>query len=142
MVEVPSIERVKEKWERKATAATEDYRVGVESPRTDWKTATLNAVDTWVQGVQNAINNDLFRKGVEAVTTEDWKKAALELGVRRYADGVRASVDKYAKKMAKVLAILKEVTLPPRGPRGDTKNLDRVRVIMETLHKAKIEGRI
>lgn len=142
MVEVPSVDRVKDKWVRKASAATDDYRAGVENPRRDWKQATLSAVDAWSQGVQNAINNGLFEKGVNAVSTEDWKKQALELGVRRYADGVRASADKYAKKMSKVLAILKEVSLPPRKARGDPANLDRVRVIMEALHKAKIEGSI
>ena len=142
MVVVPSPDKVVDKWQRKASAATEDYRAGVETPRRSWKEAVLAAADAYYAALQNVINQDLWRKALAGISEDEWKRKAIELGVRRYADGVRANADKYAKKMSKVLAILKELTLPPRGPRGDPKNLDRVRVIMEALHKAKIEGRI
>ena len=142
MVSVPDVSRVVDKWLRKAGAASEDYRQGVENPRADWKQATLAAKDAYYQALQNVIANRTWEKGVQAVNTELWKKMALELGVRRYTEGVRASAEKYQQKMAKVLAILRELTLPPRGPKGDPKNLERVRVIVEALHKAKVEGRI
>lgn len=142
MVYVPDPNRVADKWKRKASASVEDYRQGVENPRVDWKTATLNASDVWKEAVMQAAQLDLFRKGVNRVSTEEWKKKASELGSRRYAEGVQANADKYAQRIAKVLAILKEITLPPRGPRGDPKNIERVRVIAEALHQAKVEGKI
>ena len=84
----------------------------------------------------------MFRKGVNRVSTEDWKKMAVEVGANRYAEGVRAKAEKYAQRIAKVLAILKEIQLPPRGPRGDPRNYERVKAIGQALHQAKVEGKI
>ena len=142
MVKVPDISRVADKWERKASAAVADYEEGVKNPREDWKSATLAAKDAYYAALQQIIANKTWEKGVARVDTSYWQKMCLEKGRARYSEGIRLGKSKYIERMGKVLDILKGITLPPRKPRGDPANLERVRIIMDTLHKAKVEGRI
>jgi len=142
MVKVPPVERVVDKWLRKASAAGPDYEAGVQAPKEDWQKAALAAKDTYYAALDAIKANRTWEKGVAATPTDFWKKMCLEKGVRRYTEGIRVGQDKYAAKISKVLSILAGITLPPRGPKGDPRNYDRVRVIGDALHRAKIEGRI
>ena len=142
MVKTKPLEYVVGKWQKRVEVATPDYEFGIKHPREDWASATKAAESAWREGVQKAIAEGRFVKGVEAAGTKKWQEKALTLGVRRYPEGVRAALNDYKAKMAKVLEILAGIELPPRGPRGDPKNIERVRIIAEVLHRAKIEGRI
>ena len=137
MVKVPPIERVKRKWVERASVAEDDYRYGIETSE-DWQAATLNATSRWEQGIQQAIREKRFESGVRRVTTDEWRRKALEVGARRFAEGVRAAEEEYAKAMSEVLRVIEGLTLPERGPRGDPKNIERVKVIADALHKWRI----
>lgn len=140
MVNTKPANVVVEKWLRKATAASEDYKMGVENPRRDWQSAALAAAEVWKTAIQQAAAKGLWEKGIQSVSTEEWKRKAVEVGAARYSGGVSAAKDAYAKKIAKVLEILKAVDLPPRGPRGDPRNYERVKAIGDALHAAKEAG--
>jgi len=135
MVKTKPAELVAKKWVDRASVASDDYRYGIENPREDWQRATEAAFDRWTKGVQQAIANKSFVGGVRKAGTEKWRRKALEVGADRYASGVRAAKDEYASKIAEVLNVISGITLPERGPRGDPKNIERVRVIADTLHK-------
>ena len=137
VVKVPPIDRVKKKWEERAGMAEDDYRYGIQNSE-DWQSKTLNAAKNWEAGIQQAIREKRFETGVSRVTTEEWRRKAIEKGARRFVEGVRTAVEDYGKAMGEVLRVLEGITLPERGPRGDPKNIDRVRVIAETLHKWRV----
>jgi len=136
-IPVRPLDQVISKWKTKATAATTDYTAGVQAPRYDWQAQTIAAKDAWKAGVTDAAGRGAFEKGVSKVSTAFWQKRALELGSARYADGVGKSVDIYKGKFAPFYEALSKIDLPPRGARGDPKNLERVRTIMDTLRKVK-----
>lgn len=138
MVKTKPVEIVKKKWEARASIATPDYEFGVKNPRRDWAEAATAAEETWEAAIQEAIRDKRFAGGVKAVGTEKWQKKALEVGKDRYAPGVRAAVDDYSKAMSEVLSVIEGVTLPPKGPRGDPKNYERVKAIGDALHKYAI----
>ena len=139
MVKVKPLEEIKKKWTDVTPGRAPYYEAGIRTPREDWATRTAEAADAWASGVQEAITQGRFAKGVKKAGTEKWQKKALAVGVRRWPEGVRAAADDYANGFQPYHEALSRLVLPPRGARGDPKNLERVRAIMEALHKKRLE---
>lgn len=137
---VMPIEQIARKWKRRAGAAVGDFEQGVRNPRRPWQEATLAAASAYADGVQAAIANDQFSKGVSATSNSDWLERATTLGPARYGQGVAASDIRYRNKFRPFRDAIAAIELPPRGPRGSTQNYDRVRLIGETLHNLRVGG--
>lgn len=133
-----SIKDVSEKWGRVTPQRTEDYAKGVASPLRDWGTNTKAAEANYGAGVQAAIAEKRFGKGVDKAGTLKWKKGAVEKGTVRFGPGVQAAQPDYEKGMGPVLDTIGKVTLPPRFPSGDPRNMARVASIATALHNLKI----
>jgi len=131
------LDKIVEKWRSRATAATSDFAAGVETPRNPWSKGALAASETWKSAVTEAAARDAYRKGVSARTDEFWKTRTLTVGAARYSDGVSKSVDIYKGNWSAYYDVLSKLELTPRGPRGDPKNLERVRAIMQALRSKK-----
>ncbi|MEM4019798.1 MAG: hypothetical protein QXG57_06190 [Thermofilaceae archaeon] len=126
-----------EKWVRRASQATQDYQFGVQNPTTDWQQATLQAANAWQQGVQQAIQERRWEGGVRATPTQKWQRAAIEKGAQRFAQGVQVARDEWAQAWEPFRQVIESVQLPPRGPKGDPNNIQRVARIAQALHEAK-----
>jgi len=126
------------RWARKAAGASEDYASGVQSPRADWQASTLAAAPAQAAGVQAAIARGSFARGVQAAGTAKWQSRAVKLGTSRFAQGVSEGVSDYEKGVAPFLQVIEGVTLPPRGPKGDPRNLERVKAIATALRAKKV----
>lgn len=140
MVKTKGVDRTVAKWAGKVAVAREDYVSGITAPRVDWQTATAKAEGSYEQGVQRGIASKQFGKGVARAGTAKWQKGALEKGPGRWMEGVAAATDEYRTGMSEVISVIEGVTLPPRGPKGDPANYDRVRAIGTALH-TKFKGR-
>ena len=55
---------ISDKWARRTAGATADYAAGVKNPRNDWAANTLAASEAQAAGVQAALANNRFEKGV------------------------------------------------------------------------------
>lgn len=137
-MKVKPLDETAKKWDRRASAATPDYEAGIRSPRRPWKGSTLDASDSYAAGVQAAIANNQFARGVERSSDEEWRGRSLTLGRQRYAPGVAASTMRYSKGFAPYHAALSALDLPPRGPRGSQQNYDRSALVGQTLHNIRI----
>jgi len=140
MVATKPLEKVKAKWQSRATAAAPDYTDGVTSPKRSWSAGAVAAIPNMKAGLDQAFAAGRVAAGIRDTGDEGWKAAAIEKGSAHYADGIRIGADKYASKMSEVLSTISATTLPPRGPRGSAANYERVRKIGEALHK-KFRGR-
>jgi len=138
MVATKPIDQVVEKWKRKVAGASEDYRIGVTSPKNDWATEAGKAQERYKAGVTQAANEGRFGRGVAKAGTEKWKKGCAEKGVTRWPEGVAMADDEYRTGMGDVLNTIQSVTLPAKGPKGDPRNYERVKAIGDALHKKKI----
>lgn len=138
-IPVISASAAAEKWARRASTATQDYTNGVQNPSMDWATATKSAEDNYKTSVIAAANAGRFGKGVTAAGSEKQKKAAVEKGGARWAPGIAASQDAFATGIQKVLTVISGLTLPPRGIKGDPRNLQRVTIIANALHAMKVK---
>jgi hypothetical protein len=113
------LDKIREKWKARATAAAPDYQFGVANPLKDWATQAAAASDAWKAGVTDAAGRDAFRKGVTRAGTAKWQRKALELGVPRYSQGVAVAAPDYEAGWKPFYEALTKIELPPRGPRGD-----------------------
>lgn len=129
-----------EKWSRRASGATEEYKAGVANPRTDWAEATQSAENSYNQGVQEAITQKRFSKGVRQAGSQKWRDKATEKGASRFSQGVSLGEQDYASGVAPYLDTISKITLPPRGAKGDPRNLERVKIISDALRKRKLQG--
>jgi hypothetical protein len=127
-----------QRWVDHASRATEDYVQGVSNPRVDWATATKNAESTYEQGITDAISKKRFGKGVLRVGSASQIAGAVGKGQQRYAGGITEAQGKYASRVQPYLDVIANTTLPPRGPKGDPRNLDRVKAITTALRNKKL----
>jgi len=138
MPEIKSSQNIAEKWQRVTPQRTEDYKQGVESPRVDWAKATQQAAAAQAAGVQAAIAEKRFEKGVAKAGTSKWQKNASEKGTQRWGAGVQAAGEDYATGFQPYADTIKSTTLPARYPKGDPRNLERVKVMAQALHAKKV----
>ena len=137
MAEIKSLDRVAKKWTEVTPQRANEYADGVKNPKKSWAQATSDAADSYSEGVQAAIANDSFSKGVSEAGDAKWRDGAVNKGTRRWPEGVRLGGDAYRQGFGPYHSAIQGVTLPPRGPKGDPRNYDRVRAIGETLHEMK-----
>lgn len=128
------------KWARVTPQRTEDYEQGINNPRVPWAEATIKAAANQAAGVQEAIRDKRFEKGVAKAGDAEWQKGALTKGVSRFGEGVQLAEQKYAANFAPYAAVIEGITLPPRYPKGDPRNIERVKVIAAALRNKKVKG--
>lgn len=138
MPPVKSLSRTAAKWTRVTSAAGPEYKEGVENPSKDWETETLAAEARYEAALAASIADKRFGKGVDQAGTAKWQRNAAALGPDRFASGVRHAQDNYAKGFAPYRDVIERTDLPERGPKGDPRNIDRVRVLAEALHDEKL----
>ena len=140
MPKVKSAAAITEKWQRVAQTRSSDFEAGVKEPGVDWQRATETARPAYEEGIQTAIARNSFGKGVAAAGNTRWQRQTVELGVARWAPGVRAATAAMEAGMERVVKVIETTSLPPRGPRGDPRNMQRAAAMAEALAKARITG--
>lgn len=136
---VPSASKIARKWARVTSERTTDYEEGVRNPVADWADETQSAEDRYESGLKAAMADKRFGKGVADAGTAKQQKASIEKGVEegRWAGGVRVAEGEMARGMDDVVRTMEAVKLPPKYPRGDPRNLERVKAVSTALHAMK-----
>ena len=137
MAAIKDLSRISQKWTRVTSGATQEYTEGIQNPRSDWAANTMKASDAWKQGVQQAASQNRFAKGVRKAGNQTWQQAAIEKGPARFSQGVQLAGDKYEAGFAPYRETISGLQLPPRGPKGDPANIQRVAVVAKALHDKK-----
>lgn len=136
-IRVKSAAEIAAKWARVAPQRDADYKAGVADPAVDWAKATASAEETYAAGVQDAIGRGSFGKGVAKAGDEKWRRKTGEVGTQRWAAGIRAGAGDFEAGFAPFKEALERVELPPRAPRGDPRNLDRVAAVARALSERR-----
>ncbi len=137
MADIKALDKIARKWTEVTPQRANEYAEGRRNTRRSWQHAPEDAADSYAEGVQEAISNGSFARGVGEAGDGKWRDGALNKGVRRWPEGVRLGGDAYRTGFAPFHSVIQGVTLPPRGPKGDPRNYDRVRAIGEALHEEK-----
>lgn len=137
MPPIKPLQAISEKWARVAPTRQEDYLSGVSNPRVAWDQATTAADPAYKAGVQAAIAGNRFTAGVRAAGNDKWQRRAKELGPSRFATGTQAAKPDFEKGFGPFRQVIESTNLPPRRPRGDPGNVERVRAMATALAAAK-----
>ena len=137
MAAIATVDRIAAKWATVTPQRAPDYEEGVRNPKADWAQETIKAAPAWESGVQKAVQNKSFSKGVAKAGTSRWQEGALEKGTARWGPGVALAQERYQTGFAPFREAIARVVLPPRGPRRDPRNLERVKAVVDALVKAK-----
>jgi len=140
MAQIKSLDAIGSKWTRVTPGRSQDFREGVEAPRRDWAQSTAAAEGNYKDGVTKAASEGRFGKGVKKAGTSKWQQKTLSKGVNRWGEGVRAATDDYQKGFAPFHDVISKTNLPPRGPKGDPRNIERVAKLAAALHARKTQG--
>ena len=137
MAAVKSGAAVAEKWARVTPQRAEDYKLGVQNPRTPWAAAAAAANDRYKIGVTEAIARNGYQRGVAAAGDQKWSSKSLTKGPTRFAEGVSLSAPDYQAAVQPFLDVIASTQLPARFAKGDPRNIERVRVLAMALRKKK-----
>lgn len=138
-INVKPIGNVVSKWKTNAGNAAPAYSQGIANPKQPQEQAAANAANTWGAGVQAAVSNGSFVKGINK-NAGKWARNAAAKGAARYPQGIAAASGDFQNGIAPYLQILSNLTLPPRAPKGDPSNLQRVQAVDAALRAAKLQG--
>jgi len=137
MPPIKPISDIAAKWARVAPTRQEDYLKGVTNPRIPWDAAAAAADSQYKAGVQAAISGNRFTAGIRAAGNAKWQRKAVELGPSRFATGTQAAAPDFEKGFGPFRQVIESTTLPPRRPKGDPANIERVRAMANALSAAR-----
>jgi len=138
MAEIKSIAAIQEKWGRVTPTRTEDYTLGIKNPKRDWAQSASAAKESHKAAMVAAGQNDSYSKGVNKAGTARWQDRATKKGPGRFAEGVIVGAGDYGQGFAPYADTIKATSLPVRFPKGDLRNLERVKTISQALRKKKM----
>jgi len=126
------------KFVQRASTAGPDYTVGIENSGAEWETQTKASEGNYEAGVQQAIADKRFGKGVSNAGQAKFVNRAKTLGSQRYGPGIQASEADFAKGVGPSIEALRSLDLPPRRPKGDPGNLARAQAVAARLRGVKL----
>lgn len=139
MVSVNDLGDSADKFERRAGQAGQDYEAGVSAVSdSEQQSATLDAADTWEQGVQEAISNGTFSEGVNN-PNKSWQEAALSVGSTRFTQGASQAGDTWQDAFGDFADTLESLNLQPRGARDSEANYQRSKAVGQALANERRE---
>jgi hypothetical protein len=130
-------DQVAEKWARVTPGRQGDFKAGVSDPNVKWAAPTAAAVGSWNAGVQAAVTKGTFEKGVTKAGDAKWSRKTTDVGVQRWGPGVLAAQPDMAAGWKASEEALSRLTLTPRGPRNDPRNLERVAAVARALAETR-----
>ena len=137
MAEIKPTAKIKEKWTRVTPQRAQDYSMGIEAPKRPWDTSAIAAKESHKSAMVAAAAQDAYAKGVSKAGNAKWQAKAKAKGPGRFAEGVQLAGDDYEKGFAPYADEIAKTVLPPRFPRRDPRNLQRVTAIANALGKKK-----
>jgi len=119
--------------------ATEDIRRGIDRVTTAPTQLAAAKQDKMKTNLNASIDNGTWKKGLQAVSLEDWKSKARDVGVNRIAAGIDAAHAKqvgfYGKLLPAVDAAKSKIASMPDVSLED--NINRMTTYIREMNKFK-----
>lgn len=138
MIRIKDTGSIAKKFVSRAGVSGGDYAEGVKAAGGDWETNTKASEQNYATGVQQAVADGRFGRGVSAAGAGKYVEKASTLGAQRYPTGVAAAEGAYARGVQPHLDMMKSLDLPPRRAKGDPANQQRAAVVAAANRKLKI----
>ena len=132
---MPKVRFDPSKWANRAAASGSEYQSGAANPRRSQSASAIEAKDNYAMGVNSAIAEDRYAKGLQKSGDAKWQKGIREKGQQRYQQGVVGAQDEYRAGFQPYASALTGLELGPKGPKGQ--NYGRVQQVGEMLRAVK-----
>lgn len=126
------------KFVARAQAAGPAYQSGVQGAGDTWQSHAMAGEASYGAGVTAAIGAKRFSKGIQKAGATKYVSRASGVGAARYPQGVAAAGPAWQSGTQPYLDTLAGLTLPPRAPRGDPGNIQRVAAVAAALRAKKL----
>jgi len=133
MAAIIPLDRATERFVRRAGQAGPDYEAGVRAPKRPWAESAAAGEGNYEAGVQQGITAKRYGKGVRRAGNAKWQERAVMLGTARFPSGVAAASGEWAKGFQPFHAAIASVQLPPRRPKRDPANRNRINAILDAV---------
>jgi hypothetical protein len=140
-INIKPLATIVQKYVTRASASGQAYIDGINNPRQDWQQSTAASANAWAAGVQGAITDGRFVAGVNIAGDAKWSTRSTTIGAQRYPGGITAGQQAYQSGIQPYLQMLSTLNLPPRLPRGDPGNLQRVQAVDTALRNLSLQLR-
>lgn len=129
-IKIKDVGAIAAKFVARASSASTEYATGVQGAGQDWQSNASQSEANYEAGVQQGIAQKRFGKGVsDPAAQQKYVENATKLGPQRYQTGVTQAQGAYARGAGKHLDLMRNLTLPPRGPKGSPQNMQRAQVV-------------
>jgi hypothetical protein len=112
-------QQIAEKQIRRATAAVNDYKNGVQGVKVSPTEIAAQRVDQWAAGVQRAHQDGSYVDGCRSCSKEKWIDRTVNKGAQNYVPGIKAAeqdiVDFQTQNAANQAQIAAGLASMPRG---------------------------
>ena len=137
MAQVRSVGDSAKKFVARAQAAASDYQAGVQNAGSRWQAGAEASEDAYATGVQEALADKRFGKGVRKAGASKYQTNAVKLGPERFRTGVANAETAYQTGVQPYVAAMQGFTYSQRGARGSAQNARRVQEQMDLMRKTR-----
>jgi len=138
MVKIKSLEDIATKYVEVAPTKAPYYEKEVKAAGDDWKEGALAGQKAYETAMRDPKVLARRKEQIDDAAKEKYVRKAGTLGPDRYAAGTAAAKEDFRSGFEKYHGVIAALTLPERGPRGDPKNINRVKAVADALHKARV----
>ncbi len=128
---------IAKKFASRAGQASQEYASGVAGAGPDWQANALAGEGNYEQGVTAAIADKRYGRGISSAGAQKYTDNATKLGPQRFQTGVANAEGAFAKGVQPYLDAVRNLDLPPRGPKGSPQNQQRANVVATRLRAVK-----
>lgn len=139
-LKVASAADAAKKFVARAGQAGGDYANGVKDAGQNWQDKASASEGTYAAGVQAAIGDKRYSRGVTKAGAARYVSQASSIGAQRYPQGVANAGPTYQQNVQPYLDTIASVTLPQRMPKGDPANWNRSMAVGQALRQKKLQG--
>ena len=128
---------VARKWAQRLGSASDSIRQGVNAVQTNPAERAAARQDAYIAGVQRAVSDGRYARGLRRVTLQSWQEAMLNKGLPRISSGATAAVPKMQAFLEKFLPHQEALkTKLASMPRGDLQQ-NIARMVMAVEHNSQ-----
>lgn len=96
-------DQITAKFRDRLAAAATDYAAGVQNPSREWASATVAGAARWRAGINKAIQERSFERGVQSAGNAKWQQRAATVGAQHFSAAADQAAQSYAQKAAQIM---------------------------------------
>lgn len=139
-LKVSSAADAAKKFVSHAGQAANDYAMAVKDAGQNWQDKASQSEGTYAAGVQAAIGDKRYSKGIAKSGSARYVAQASSVGAQRYPQGVANAGPTYQANVQPYLDTISSLSLQPRMPKGDPSNWQRSVQVGQALRQKKLQG--